>query len=179
MDDVFEFKLVWKSKNPQNVSAVKSAGRVEWFPRGLLAMVLGPLPATRLPSATTHNLQLHWVYWKETPIDPSHETTNLSISDRCGKFNRSCTCGGGRVCGEELQRTGWREHGLGYLVGAGGDSREQAREGEGRGSESAATIPTTTVSWTLCQSSGPPPVGTGLHTDGHHFGQSGGGRGRN
>ena len=67
----------------------------------------------------------------------------------------------------------------GISGGAGGDSREQAREGEGRGSESAATIPTTTVSWTLCQSSGPPPVGTGLHTDGHHFGQSGGGRGRN
>ena len=131
LDDVFEFKLVWKSKNPQNVSAVKSAGRVEWFPRGLLAMVLGPLPATRLPSATTHNLQLHWVYWKETPIDPSHETTNLSISDRCGKFNRSCTCGGGRVCGEELQRTGWREHGLGYLVER--EGTVGSRPGRGRG----------------------------------------------
>jgi len=52
-------------------------------------------------------------------------------------------------------------------------SRERTREGEGRGSESAATtIPT--VSWTLCQSSGRLPVGT----DGHHYGQSDGGRGR-
>ena len=42
LEDVFEFKFVSKRKNPQNVSAVKSAGRVEWFPRGLLAMV----PAT-------------------------------------------------------------------------------------------------------------------------------------
>ena len=57
LDDVFEFKLVWKSKNPQNVSAVKSAGRVEWFPRGLLAADDGAGPATCHQTPLCHDPQ--------------------------------------------------------------------------------------------------------------------------
>ena len=66
-------------------------------------------------------------------------------------------------------------------AGAVGSKLAGCREGEGRRSESAATIPTPPAPSAVCQSSGPClGVGTGLlHTDGQDHGQSGGEWGRN